>query len=141
MRSNYGTAVAFRSPNHPRYTRATMAISTPDIEALIHDFTARLMTAAHAQAGKSIRSVVAASLNGDKPVSAAPSRPVKSEPTVTASKRRKIKLTAKGLAARKLQGQYLGLLRGLKPGARARVKKIAREKGVAEALKFAGFLK
>ena len=45
------------------------------------------------------------------------------------------------MAARKLQGQYLGLLRGLGPGPRLRVKKVAREKGVAEALKFAASLK
>ena len=55
--------------------------------------------------------------------------------------KRKLKLSAKGLAARKLQGQYLGLLRGLGAGPRARVKKVAREKGVAEALKFAATLK
>jgi hypothetical protein len=55
--------------------------------------------------------------------------------------KRKLNLSAKGMAARKLQGQYLGILRGLKPGVRARVKKVAHEKGVAEAIRFAGSLK
>jgi len=42
--------------------------------------------------------------------------------------------------ARRLQGQYLGALRGLKGRARARVKKLAQQKGVAEAVKLAARL-
>ncbi len=50
---------------------------------------------------------------------------------------RKLRLTPKAAKARKLQGQYLGALRTLKDEARTRVKKLAQEKGVAEALKLA----
>jgi hypothetical protein len=50
---------------------------------------------------------------------------------------RKLRLTPKAAKARKLQGQYLGALRTLKDDARARVKKLAQEKGVAEAVKLA----
>jgi hypothetical protein len=50
---------------------------------------------------------------------------------------RKIRMTPKAAKARKLQGQYLGALRSLKDDARERVKKLAQEKGVAEAVKLA----
>jgi hypothetical protein len=64
-----------------------------------------------------------------------------SAPLFTTAKKRKLKLTAKGTAARKVQGQDLGLLRGMRPNVRLRVQKVAREKGVAEAMKFASTLK
>jgi hypothetical protein len=50
---------------------------------------------------------------------------------------RKIRMTPKAAKARKLQGQYLGALRSLKDDARDRVKKLAQEKGVGEAIKLA----
>lgn len=43
-------------------------------------------------------------------------------------------------AGRKLQGQYLGALRGLRPRARALVQKVAREQGVAAAVRLAASL-
>ena len=49
--------------------------------------------------------------------------------------RRPLRLTKDGLAARRRQGQYLGLLKGLRGRQRASIKKIAREQGVAAALK------
>jgi hypothetical protein len=49
--------------------------------------------------------------------------------------------TPKVLRARKLQGQYLGALKSLTGGDRARVKQTAKEKGVAEAVKLAMSLK
>jgi hypothetical protein len=45
------------------------------------------------------------------------------------------------MAARKIQGQYMGLLRGLSQGDRDRVKKHAKENGVSAALKFGKTLK
>jgi hypothetical protein len=44
------------------------------------------------------------------------------------------------VAQRRLQGQYLGALKRLRGAARARVKTIARTKGVAEAVKLAARL-
>jgi hypothetical protein len=49
--------------------------------------------------------------------------------------------TPKVARARKLQGQYLGALKSLKGADRARVKKTATEKSVAEAVKLAQSLK
>jgi hypothetical protein len=51
------------------------------------------------------------------------------------------KATPKVARARKLQGQYLGALKSLKGADRAKVKKTAAEKGVAEAVKLARSLK
>jgi hypothetical protein len=47
---------------------------------------------------------------------------------------RRVRLTAKLARARRLQGQYLGLLRSLNAEARTRVKREAKEKGVEAAL-------
>jgi hypothetical protein len=51
------------------------------------------------------------------------------------------KATPKVARARKLQGQYLGALKSLKGADRARVKRTAAEKSVAEAVKLAQSLK
>jgi hypothetical protein len=51
------------------------------------------------------------------------------------------KFSAKASRARKIQGQYLGSLRSLKGEDRKTVKQVAKEKGVAEALKLALSLK
>jgi hypothetical protein len=113
-------------------------IST-ELEALIREFGARLAAAAQAQASERVNAAVAAALSGLSP--AAPAASPKPAKAAGASGRRKIKMSAKTLAVRRLQGQYLGLLRGLKLGVRARVKKVAHEEGVAAAIKFAGSLK
>jgi hypothetical protein len=46
-------------------------------------------------------------------------------------------LSPKAARARKLQGQYMGALKSLKGADRAKVKAVAKEKGVAEAVKLA----
>ena len=51
------------------------------------------------------------------------------------------KATPKVARARKLQGQYLGALKSLKGADRAKVKAVAKEKGVAEAVKLAAGMK
>jgi hypothetical protein len=58
-----------------------------------------------------------------------------------AAPRKMRKATPKVMRARKLQGQYLGALKSLTGADRARVKKAAAEKGVAEAVKLAQSLK
>jgi hypothetical protein len=45
--------------------------------------------------------------------------------------------TPKAIRARKLQGQYMGALKSLKGANRAKVKAVAKEKGVAVAVKLA----
>ena len=61
--------------------------------------------------------------------------------TQAATARKPMKMSPKLARARKLQGQYLGALRGLADADKAKVKQIAREKGVPEALKLAFSLK
>ena len=54
---------------------------------------------------------------------------------------KKAKLSPTALRARKLQGQYLGALKSLAGADRAKVKQMAKEKGVAEAVKLAKTMK
>jgi hypothetical protein len=54
-----------------------------------------------------------------------------------AAAKRAAKATPKVARARKLQGQYLGALKSLKGADRAKVKAVAKDKGVAEAVKLA----
>jgi hypothetical protein len=70
-------------------------------------------------------------------------RPPKQPTAVVAApptKRRK-KASPKVVRARKLQGQYLGALKSLAGGDRAKVKAVAKDKGVSEAVKLALTLK
>jgi hypothetical protein len=53
----------------------------------------------------------------------------------TAPARRKMNLSPKQRAALKLQGKYMGTMRGLKPGQRAAVKRIRAEKGIHAAIR------
>lgn len=50
---------------------------------------------------------------------------------------RRLRLSLERRAALKLQGQYMGYLRGLKPRQKARVKALRQAKGVKPALAFA----
>jgi hypothetical protein len=116
-----------------------MTIQLPDIQALIRDFTTRIAAAIQAQADERVRTALAAAFPGLARVArGAPPKPAKA---AIVPGRRKLKLSAKGRAARKLQGQYLGALRRLPTAARARVKKVAHEKGVAAAVELAKSLR
>jgi hypothetical protein len=50
------------------------------------------------------------------------------------SSKRKLKLSPARRAALKLQGQYMGYMRGLKPAQKNRVKAVAATKGIAAAV-------
>jgi len=52
----------------------------------------------------------------------------------TGPARRKRRITASHRAALKLQGRYMGTLRGLKPRQRSRIKKVRAAKGVRAAI-------
>jgi hypothetical protein len=52
-----------------------------------------------------------------------------------APSRRRMNLAPKQRAALKLQGKYMGTMRGLKPGQRAAVKKLRAEKGIQAAIR------
>lgn len=55
-------------------------------------------------------------------------------PAQPLSSKRKLKLSPARRAALKLQGQYMGYMRGLKPAQKKRVKALAASKGVAAAV-------
>ena len=77
--------------------------------------------------------------------------PMKQKPIITRVKVESVKqkpivthvkvASAKAARARKLQGQYMGALRSLKGADKAKVKAVAKDKGVAEAVKLALSLK
>ncbi|MGH9866635.1 MAG: hypothetical protein ACREAA_00515 [Candidatus Polarisedimenticolia bacterium] len=48
--------------------------------------------------------------------------------------RRKPRLTARRRAALKLQGKYMGMMRGMRPAGRARIKKIRAMRGIEAAI-------
>jgi hypothetical protein len=58
-----------------------------------------------------------------------------------AAARKASKATPKVARARKIQGQYMGALKSIKGADRAKVKAVAKEKGVAEAVKLAKGMK
>jgi hypothetical protein len=60
-----------------------------------------------------------------------------SAPAAAVHAPRKLNLTPQRRAALKLQGQYMGYLRGLKPRQKARVKALAASKGVRAAVSLA----
>jgi hypothetical protein len=110
----------------------------PEVQTLIHGFTARLMAAVEAQTSQRIQGIVSAALAGSDvptgPNLRGPAGPTKSGASINPSAR---KMSDKVLAVRKLQGKYIGALRRLRPGARNQVKKVAREQGVAAAVRLA----
>ena len=121
-----------------------MPTVAPNITALVQDFVSQDMAAAEAAAAARAQAAVAAALGSPAKrgpgsrkrlvaSAAAPAKPVR--------RRKAPKVTAKLIRARRLQGQYLGALKSLRAAAKARVKAVARDKGVPEALKVAASLK
>jgi hypothetical protein len=119
-----------------------MTNTTSDLETLVRDFVSRVQIAIASEAADRVRSALASAFGGTSPSSAPRRETAKAaKPTEAAPARRKLQLSPAGMAARKLQGQYMGLLRGLSAADRERVKKHAKENGVAAALKFGKNLK
>jgi hypothetical protein len=116
-----------------------MSNISPELEALVRTFVSRLVAAVEADVARRIQAVVAAALGSSG--GTGPSRPVGRPPFVGASAGRPRRVSRELAAARKLQGQYLGALRGLKPADHARVKALAHEKGLPAAIKLAHSLK
>lgn len=110
--------------------------NTLPIEALVKDFIVRLEAAVRAEASEQVSAVVGAALSRTP----APRKAAAGKPAGSPG-RRQLRLSPAGMAARKLQGKYLGALRALSGSARLRVKKVAQNEGVAAALKLAAKLK
>ncbi|MBN1491924.1 MAG: hypothetical protein JXA69_18575 [Phycisphaerae bacterium] len=115
------------------------------ITALIEDFAKQIIAATETAAVARVQAVLAAAFG--TPARRGPGRPKKAHAPAAApapakpAKRRKPKATPALRRARKLQGQYLGALRALNQADRAKVKALAKAKGVPEALKLAASLK
>ncbi len=111
-----------------------MSKNSPELEALVQDFVGRLVAVIEADVAQRIQGVVESTF-GSSGRRGAKARAA-GQPG-----RRPVVVSRELAAARKLQGQYLGALRGLKPAEHARVKAVAHEKGLPAAIKLAHSLK
>ena len=120
-----------------------MPKASAEVEAVITSFVERIIATVESQTIERVQRAVLVAFPRS-PASTVPislARETSPAAETSAKKTRKINLTPKGLAARKLQGKYMGLLRGLPAAKRERVKLVAHEKGVAAAIQFAASLK
>jgi hypothetical protein len=124
-----------------------------NITALVETFGRQLVAAVEAASALRIQNALSAAFGIPQKRGPGKSKiekhrePRKGKPTQAtsvkpaAAKKVKKAATPKVLKARKLQGQYLGCLKSLQGADRAKVKQVANEKGVAEAVKLALSLK
>jgi hypothetical protein len=111
---------------------------TLEVQIIVRDFVARVVALVEAEIARRLQREVASVMA--TPPNRLPSKRSDSAPAL-GSVRRLAKDTTKLAKARRLQGQYLGTMRRLKPAERARVKKLTHEKGVAAGLKLAQSLR
>lgn len=119
---------------------------TTNITALVEEFAKGIVAAAKAAVTARIEAALATAFGAPK--KRKPGRPPKQAVAGVApvagkkAARKKAKnVTPKVARARKLQGQYLGALRSLSTPDRDKVRVVAKEKGVAEAVKMAAGMK
>ena len=117
-----------------------MSNISPEVEALVRNFAGRLIAAIEADVARRLNGVLASAL-GTPAASAAGLRRTVGKSSVARPVRRPKRVSRELAQARKLQGQYLGALRGLKPADHARVKALAHEKGLPAAIKLAHSIK
>ena len=116
-----------------------MSNISPEVETLVRNFVGSLVAAIEADVARRLHGVVAFALGAPAASAAKPRRsPGKS---VARPARRRARVSRQLVEARKLQGQYLGALRGLKPADHARVKALAHAKGLPAAIKLAHSIK
>ncbi len=111
----------------------------PSISALVEDLTRRIIAITESGVAERARAALVAALQGSP--GRGPARGKQAHASVAKPARRAPKATAKLARARKLQGQYLGALRSLGQADRAKVRALAKTKGVAAAVKLAVSLK
>jgi hypothetical protein len=109
-----------------------------EVKPLLRDFVDRLIATIEADAARRLQSAVAFALGTPVAVAAAPRHKAAS---VARPMRRRARVSRQLAEARKLQGQYLGALRGLKPADHARVKALAHAKGLNAAIRLAHSIK
>jgi hypothetical protein len=113
-----------------------MQKSTVEIEEIIHSFVEQVVALVHRQAVERVKSAVSSAF---AVATVSPKAPAAVTPA--SRKGRKLNLSPKAIAVRKLQGKYLGIMRALPAAVRERVRKVAHEQGVAAAIKFATTLR
>jgi hypothetical protein len=118
-----------------------MSNISPEVEALVRNFVGSLTAAIEADVARRLQGVVASVLGTPAASAAVARRSVAKSSAVASPVRRPKKVSPELAQARKLQGQYLGALRGLKPVDHARVKALAHEKGLPAAIKLAHSIK
>ena len=117
-------------------------MSDPNLTAIIDTFVNHITAAAESAAAQRIQAAIAGAF--DVPQKRRPGRPAKQAVAPVAHVAgkepvgKKVRaVTPKVVRARKLQGQYLGALRALSAADKAKVQAVAKENGVAAAVKMA----
>jgi hypothetical protein len=112
-----------------------------EIDEIVHSFVEQVVALVQRQTVQRVQSAVASAFAGStvSPKVGASARPAPAAP-LASRKGRKLNLSPKAIAVRKLQGKYLGIMRALPAVGRERVSKIAREQGVDAAIRFAATL-
>ncbi len=113
-------------------------MSELNITAIVETFASQITAAVEASVSQRLQAAIAGAFGA--PQKRGPGRPPKQAlaPVTAISAEKKTRTaTPKAIRARKLQGQYMGALKSLKGANRAKVKAVAKEKGVAEAVKLA----
>jgi hypothetical protein len=119
-----------------------MSNISPELEALVQNFVSQLVAAIEADVGRRIQGALSSALGGSGGAAAPRRGPGRPPSSFSIALPRPVKKVSRELAAaRKLQGQYLGALRGLKPADHAKVKALAHEKGLEAAIKMARSIK
>jgi hypothetical protein len=115
---------------------------TANISAIVADFVTQVTAAVEGSAIARVQAALAAAFG--TAAKRRPGRPPKQPTTIATApspaKKRK-KASPRVVRARKLQGQYLGALKSLTGADRAKLKAVAKAKGVAEAVRLAAALK
>ena len=112
-----------------------------EISAIVENFVQQLVAAIEQDSVRRVQDAIAGAFAA--PTKRGPGRPALKAPTIGSVLPTRVRPAAspKLAQARQLQGQYLGALRALNETSKAKVRKLAKEKGVAEAIKLAQSLR
>jgi len=117
-----------------------MPTSDPNITVIVETFAIQITAAVEAAMADRLQAAIAGAF-GAPPEYRADRKATPAGTAKPAAAKKAAKATPKVARARKLQGQYLGALKSLKGADRAKVKAIAKDKGVAAAVKLAAGMK
>lgn len=113
--------------------RSTCAMPDTNIAAIVEQFTVQVVAAIERSALERVQAAIAGTISGQGGAAARP----RLGPPALPHAPRSVTITPKQMRARQLQGRYLGAMRPLSMADKAKVKSVAKTKGVAEALKLA----